>query len=189
MPNIKTHRRRTLYIHSRHAWPLPASPEAKHVKGYLCSSRDPRRPLLCTCFQGAAGETGSASADRKKNKALSPAADSESCYRSGQQLQPTHLNPSTDKRHAPSLPPAEVRETCWYYANALRFPPPTHGDMKPLCQINSLQWLSEQSEQQRSSRLRVWRQRGGSARPSCSKFVAAEWSQKLIFTLIKAGIV
>lgn len=37
MSNIK--HTLALYIHSGHAWPSPASPGAKHVKGYLCSSK------------------------------------------------------------------------------------------------------------------------------------------------------
>lgn len=48
-----------LYKHCRHTWPSAASPEAKRVKGYLCSSRDPS--TLWTRFQAASNETGSAS--------------------------------------------------------------------------------------------------------------------------------
>lgn len=33
-----------LYINSGQAWPSAASPEAKHVKGYLCPSKEPWRP-------------------------------------------------------------------------------------------------------------------------------------------------
>lgn len=49
--NVK-HKTHTLYIHSGHAWPSTASPEAKHVKGYLCSSLT----AFCTCFQATANK-------------------------------------------------------------------------------------------------------------------------------------
>lgn len=49
--NVK-HKTHILYIHGGHAWPSTASPEAKHVKGYLCSSKDPWRLLhtLSSCL-------------------------------------------------------------------------------------------------------------------------------------------
>lgn len=54
--NTRTH---ILYKHGRHTWPSAASPEAKRVKGYLCSSKDPS--AFWTCFQAASNEIGSAS--------------------------------------------------------------------------------------------------------------------------------
>lgn len=91
--------------HHGHTWPSTASPEAEHVKGYLCSSKAP--PAFCTGFQATSNEIGSASqcslseqilrqpiesrGKKKKqkatgfHKAIRPSADSESCYCRGRQ--------------------------------------------------------------------------------------------------------
>lgn len=54
----KTHTH-ILYIHGGgHAWPSTASPEAKHVRGYLYSKQ---RSLTAFCFQATSNGIGSAS--------------------------------------------------------------------------------------------------------------------------------